>query len=114
MNLEEIKKNHSRSFFNRYPVVDGKKKAIGVFNIEVFYWRLIIKKDENWQNHISKEIVCFSPDEKLDKVLSKIKRKNCRLAFVKKKGKIIGIVTLHDILSTLVGKIKDEREALFF
>jgi CBS domain containing-hemolysin-like protein len=114
MDLEKIKKNHSHSFFTRYPVVDRKNRPIGVFNIEVFYWRLIIKKDENWQNHINKEVIYFSPDEKLDKVLSKLKRRNCRLAFVKEKERIIGIVTLHDVLSTLVGKIKDEREALLF
>ena len=33
-----------------------------------------------------------------------------QIAFVKKKGKIKGIITLKDILSVLVGKISDERE----
>lgn len=47
MSLNEIKKIHSRSFFTRYPVLDQKGKTIGTFNIEVFYWRLITKKDEH-------------------------------------------------------------------
>src|SRR6266513_160911 len=112
MTLGKIKQIHSQNFFTRYPVLDEKGNAIGVFNMEIFYWKLITKKEQNWQKHIDKKVICFSPDEKLDKVLTRLQSSNRRLAIVKEEKRIIGIVTLHDVLGTLVGKIGEERETL--
>jgi len=44
MSYSEIESIHSQHFFTRYPVVNKKKEIIGIFNIEVFYWRLIKNK----------------------------------------------------------------------
>jgi CBS domain containing-hemolysin-like protein len=112
MTPEEIQAIHSQHFFTRYPVINKKKELVGVFNIEVFYWKLIKDKKVIWQNYIDKRIVHFSPDEKLDKVLSKLQTSNCRLAIIKEGKKNRGIVTLQDVLSALVGKIRDERDIL--
>ena len=54
----------------------------------------------------------FSPHDKLDKVLTKLQTANCRLAIVREKKRLLGIITLQDVLSSLVGKIRDEREIL--
>ena len=80
--------------------------------MEVFYWLLIKNKGVRWQDCIDKRITYFSPDDKLDKVLAKLQTSNCRLAIIQEKKKLLGIITLQDVLSTLVGKIRDEREML--
>ncbi|CAJ0905767.1 5728_t:CDS:1, partial [Entrophospora sp. SA101] len=45
-------------------------------------------------------------------VLAKLQASNCRLAIIQEKKRLSGIITLQDVLSTLVGKIRDEREIL--
>ena len=110
----EIRDIHSQQFFTRYPVLNQKKEVVGIFNMEVFYWRLIKDKEARWQDYIDKKIIYFSPEEKLDKVLVKLQTNNSRLAIIRKRKKVLGIITLQDVLSALVGKIKDEREILLF
>ncbi|CAJ0824668.1 6743_t:CDS:2 [Entrophospora sp. SA101] len=112
MSYSEIQNIHSQHFFTRYPVFNKKKEIIGIFNMEVFYWRLIKNKKARWQDYIDKKIVCFSPNDKLDTVLAKLQASNCRLAIIQEKKRLSGIITLQDVLSTLVGKIRDEREIL--
>jgi len=46
--------------------------------------------------------------------LVKLQTNNSRLAIIREKKKVLGIITLQDVLSALVGKIKDEREILLF
>ncbi|CAG8755206.1 10422_t:CDS:2, partial [Cetraspora pellucida] len=50
--------------------------------------------------------------DKLDKVLTKLQTTNSRMAVIQEKKKLLGIITLQDVLSALVGKIKDEKEIL--
>jgi len=80
--------------------------------MEVFYWRLMKNKEVRWQDYIDKKVIRFSPQDKLDKVLTKLQNNNCRLAIVQEKKRLLGIVTLQDVLGALVGKIRDEREIL--
>jgi CBS domain containing-hemolysin-like protein len=44
MSYEEVQAVHSRHFFTRYPVINKKKEVVGIFNMEVFYWRVIKNK----------------------------------------------------------------------
>ncbi|CAG8561766.1 9536_t:CDS:2, partial [Ambispora leptoticha] len=69
-------------------------------------------KEAQWHDYIDKRVIRFSPHDKLDKVLTKLRVNNCRLAIVQEKKKLLGIITLQDVLETLVGKIRDEREIL--
>jgi len=45
MTYPEIQAIHFQQFFTRYPVVNQKKEIIGIFNMEVFYWRLMKNKE---------------------------------------------------------------------
>lgn len=112
MSYSETQAIHSRHFYTRYPVLNQKKEIIGIFNMEVFYWRLIKNKEARWQDYIDKKVIYFSPHDKLDKVLTKLQTSNCRLAAIREKKRLLGLITLQDVLSTLVGKIRDEREIL--
>lgn len=80
--------------------------------MEVFYWRLLKNKEVHWKDYVDKRVVRFSPDDKLDQILIKLQNTNCRFAIVQEKKKLWGIVTLQDVLSALVGKIRDERDIL--
>lgn len=112
MSYSEIQAIHSQQFFTRYPVLNQKKEVVGIFNMEVFYWRLLKNKESHWQDYIDKRVMHFSPQDKLDKVLTKLRVNNCRLAIIQEKKKLLGIITLQDVLGALVGEIKDEREIL--
>jgi CBS domain containing-hemolysin-like protein len=114
MTYSEIQNVHFQQFFTRYPVLNQKKEVVGIFNIEIFYWRLIKNKSVCWQDYIDKKIIRFSPHDKLDKVLAKLQTNGSRLAVIQEKKKLLGIVTLQDVLGALVGKIKQEREILLF
>lgn len=63
-------------------------------------------------DYIDKKIIYLSPQDKLDYALTRLKNANCRLAVIREKKKLLGIITLQDILSALVGKIRDERDIL--
>ncbi|CFW93098.1 Putative membrane protein (CBS-domain) [endosymbiont DhMRE of Dentiscutata heterogama] len=112
MPYPEIQTIHSREFFTRYPVLNQKKEVIGTFNMELFYWKLIKNKEIRWQDYVDKRVIRFSPQDKLDKVLTKLQTTNSRMAVIQEKKKLLGIITLQDVLSALVGKIKDEKEIL--
>ncbi|KLL04533.1 MAG: hymolysin-related protein [Mycoplasmataceae bacterium RV_VA103A] len=112
MPYSEIQAIHSREFFTRYPVLNQKKEIVGTFNMELFYWRLIKNKEIRWQDYIDKRIIRFSPQDKLDKVLTELQTTSSRMAVIQEKKKLLGIITLQDVLSALVGKIRDEKEIL--
>jgi len=118
MNLEEIKNIHEKNFLTRYPVLNCYDDIVGIFNMKVFDWERIKwekrgrERDMDWRNCIEKKIVFLSPYDALDKAFEKISSSNCRLAIVKERNKILGVITLQDILVSLVGKMTDEKDKL--
>ena len=113
MTYQEIQTIHSQHFFTRYPVLNQKNEVLGVFNLEMFHWRLMMKSKEfHWKDYIDKRVIYFSHQDRLDKVLTKLQVNNCRLAIIQQKKRFLGIITLQDVLEVLVGKIRDEREML--
>lgn len=112
MSYEEIQKIYLQHFFTRYPVLNKKGEISGIFNLEKFHWTLIKDKNIAWQNQIEKKILFFSPQEKLDRVFEKLQINYCHLAIIKEKNKLLGIITLQNILNSLVGKMRDEKDKL--
>ncbi|CAG8648301.1 5013_t:CDS:2, partial [Ambispora gerdemannii] len=94
---EEVQKIHTRHFFTRYPILDQKK---------------VPTKNTRRSPSTEQVVGVFNIEDKLDKVLAKLRTANCRLAFVCEGKKFLGVITLQDILGALVGKIKDERDRL--
>lgn len=109
MDYHEVQRIHWKHFFTSYPVVNKKKKVIGVFNYEVFNWVQIKEKKAQWQDYITKPVFLL-PTVKLDYVLKKLQKKKCQMAIVQKKGLTVGIITLKNILESLVGKIPHDRD----
>jgi len=116
MNYEDIQKIYSQTLFNQYPVFNKKNKLVGIFDWKVFNWNLINKKNIDWKNQIEKDIIFVSPNEKVDKLFEKLQSKYCKLAIVRKNKNsenLLGLITLQDIIESLVGKIKNKKNKLF-
>ena len=116
MSLEEVKKVYLQSPFTRYPVLNQKKeKVVGIISMKKLFLTLIEKKKNYWQNQIDKRVLYLSPSTKLNEAFEKSRTLHYRMLLVEKSKKvsetkkseppILGIITLHDILNSLVGKI---------
>jgi len=97
--------------FSRYPVYHNQKD-----NIIGYVHALDIMKVLN-SEHREKElenfvqpIIRLKPTEKINIVFNKMRRKHSHMALVFKKDKLLGLVTMEDILEELVGEIRDEND----
>ncbi|WP_147411365.1 CBS domain-containing protein [endosymbiont GvMRE of Glomus versiforme] len=106
MTNEEIKMIYLKYSFTHYPVIDEKKRIIGLFNMKYFCQLLIKNEIIDWRKIINKNVIYFSFHNKLHKSLTKMRVTGSRLAIVKEKDKFIGIVGFLDVLSPLIGQIR--------
>jgi CBS domain containing-hemolysin-like protein len=96
---------------SRVPVYKGtKENIIGYVHINDILWLW----KENKENLIKKSIkpaYFISPDKKISELLKELQEGTTHIAFVKnKKDRIIGMVTLEDIVEEIVGEILDEYD----
>lgn len=112
MSYEEIQKIHLNNFHTRYPVLNRKKEVIGVFSWEKFYWSLIKNQNNIWKEQIDQKIIVVSPNDKLNEAFEKLQKNYCHLAIVSHRKSLLGIVTLQNIINSLVGKMRDEKDKL--
>lgn len=57
-----------------------------------------------------REILTVDAELPCDELLSLLRKNAAQLAMVQESGRIVGLVTLEDVLEELVGEIKDERD----
>jgi CBS domain containing-hemolysin-like protein len=112
MTFPEVQKIYSRHLFSNYPVLDEKKKVVGLFNYKMFAWARIKKKNPLWQEYLIKEIT-VSPQMSLSQLFRKLQESKCQMAIVKQKGWNVGIITKKIILEVLIGEeIQNEEDKL--
>jgi putative hemolysin len=111
MTYQEVQEIYLKYFFSNYPVLDESEKVIGVFNYILFNWVKMKNKDFEWQDHLMKELVLPS-STKLNEAFEKLQKFNSQIAIIEDKEKIVGVITVKEILGTLVGNISDERSSL--
>lgn len=81
----------------------------GLIYQKEFYEMLL--NDSSDLNSIVAEPVFTKPNIKISRLLKTLQREKKHMAIVKNKnGKVIGIVTMEDILEELVGEIEDEYD----
>ena len=113
MNFKEVQDIYFKYRYTRYPVLSKVKKdfdLIGIFSFKTF--NLKAKKDKfHWLEFVNNNVNYLDVDTRLSKAFEVFQATGQHLSVVvDKKSSFIGIITLKDILETLVGKIKDENE----
>lgn len=108
MDMEEILSIFTESKYTRIPVYEkSKDNIIGILNIK----NLTLEKSKNKKVEINKILsdpLFISKNEKIDIILKIMQTNNKHMAIVKDNDKVLGLVTLEDILEKLVGTILDE------
>ena len=101
-----IKTNRSRMVVCKSSKLDT---AYGVIHQKDLF-ELIVKGEKNIDKIIMTDIVICKPTHKISRLFKKLQSSHQHLAIVKDEDKVVGIVTMEDILEELVGEIKDEND----
>ena len=73
-------------------------------------FEFMVKKEKDLSKIIMTDIIVCKPTHKISRLFKKLQSNHQHLAIVKDENKVVGIVTMEDILEELVGEIKDEND----
>ena len=109
MPAKEVADIINGSPYSRFPVTkDGN--VVGTLRLRTFLRKFI--KNENIKVSDVMSQPEFIPDSTaVDDLLNALSSKRTHIAYVKNAEKVIGIITVEDILEELVGEIYDEQDA---
>ena len=96
--------------YSRIPIYGKNKKDI----VGILFIKDILKfKEKEKISSIMKKPFFVLETKKIDDMLAEFKKRKTHLAIVRnKKEKVLGIVSIEDVLEKLVGKIYDETDKL--
>ncbi len=106
--LEELIIKSVKTGHSRFPVYRENKDDIeGMVHVKDAFL-----KDKNMQvKEIMREIIKIPPKMKVDDVLRKMQRMKMHMAVIQsKEGKIMGLVTMEDLIEEIFGEIRDEHD----
>lgn len=109
--FEEVLKNIDTYRFTRMPVYeDNIENIIGILNIKDIVLEYAKNKEINGElRHFLRKVKFISPHEKILNAFKEMQKENQMIAVVKNKNdKVVGIISMEDILEKIVGKISDE------
>ncbi len=97
------------STYSRLPVVNDKGWVVGTLSIRTFL-KCHYKKEKFNVRQIMSSATMINDSTPVDDLLSTLSANRTHIAYVQSAGKILGIITVEDILEELVGEIYDETE----
>ena len=103
---EFVRTNRSRMVVTKHAKLDS---AYGVIHQKDLF-ELLVKGEKDFSKIIMTDIVVCKPTHKISRLFKKLQAAHQHLAIVKDEEKVVGIVTMEDILEELVGEIKDEND----
>ncbi|NAT10361.1 hypothetical protein C4E22_02230 [ANME-1 cluster archaeon AG-394-G06] len=108
--VEELINKSIKTGHSRFPIYMGNKEEI----VGMVHVKDALLKDKNMPvKEIMREIIKISPKMKVDDVLRKMQRMKLHMAVIQsKEGKIIGLVTMEDLIEEIFGEIRDEHDII--
>jgi len=97
------------STYSRLPVVNDEGWVVGTLSIRTFL-KCYYKNDKFNVRQIMRSATMINDSTPVDDLLSTLSANRTHIAYVQSAGKILGIITVEDILEELVGEIYDEQE----
>ena len=109
--IKDFAKFLSSTPFSRFPIIDEKKQ---IFKGYIHKSSTYKAKEEDKVDKFARDMRSFSPEARLQDVLSAMLEDHNHMALVVDQlGNWIGIVTLEDIIETIIGKeIVDETDTI--
>lgn len=98
--------NHSR-----FPMLNANGRIVGVLNIRQFLRAYMRDGDDMELIDLIDTPLFIRPETHVDELLTEMSHNRMHMAFVTEQGKILGIITIEDILEELVGEIFDESDS---
>jgi len=107
--LKHLKKRAIETGHSRFPVYKkNKKDIVGIAHVK----DTLLKDEKSQVKNIMKSVLFVKQKMKADNVLRMMQKKKAHMAIVESKnGKILGIVTLEDLIEEIFGEISDEHDA---
>ncbi len=105
---EELINKAVKTGHSRFPVYrENKEDIVGMVLVKD-----ALLKDKNMPvKEIMREILKIPPKMKVDDVLREMQKRREHMAVIQsKEGKIIGLVTLEDLIEEIFGEIRDEHD----
>lgn len=100
------------SGFTRFPVIDSEDNVVGIYNTKFFIKDALSGKKFKLDRSIY-DTTFFTKDIKLDDALAILRKNRQHMAVIvesKNSKKMIGIVTIEDIVEEIVGELYDETD----
>ncbi|MBQ6824963.1 MAG: HlyC/CorC family transporter [Clostridia bacterium] len=97
------------STYSRLPVVNDEGWVVGTLSIRTFL-KAYYKKESFNVKQLMRSATMINASTPVDDLLNTLSANRTHIAYVQSNGKILGIITVEDILEELVGEIYDETE----
>lgn len=109
--IEEIKKAFADSNYSRLIVTkkNDLQSAYGYIHQKDLF-EFLVNNEKDINKIIISDPIITKPTNKISRLLKKFQSEHQHLAIVKDDDKVVGIITMEDILEELVGDIKDEND----
>jgi len=106
---EDVKNKILSIPFSRIPVCYGSlDKLLGILHVKS-YIKAYLKNPNVQVKDVVQKPYFVTPKIKMDEMIDGFKKHHTHIAIVRHEGKVIGLITMEDVLEELVGKIAEPR-----
>lgn len=110
LEISEIYGIIKESNHTRFPMLNASGKVVGVLNIRAFLRQYMREGEDMELIDIIDTPLFIRPETHVDELLNEMSHNKLHMAFVTEQGRLLGIITIEDILEELVGEIFDETD----